>query len=36
MFEDTLVPNDLQIVCNVIDAYYQDEITPTQTTEETI
>jgi nicotinamide riboside kinase len=36
MFEDTLIPNDLQLVCDVIDAYYQDETQTTQTTEETI
>jgi hypothetical protein len=36
MFEETLIPNDLQLVCNTIDAYYQDETPTTQTTEETI
>ena len=28
MFEDTLIPNDLQAVCNIIDEYYEDEIAP--------
>lgn len=26
MFDDTLIPNDLQVVCNTIDRYYAEEI----------
>ena len=28
MFENTLIPNDLQVVCNIIDEYYQDDVAP--------
>lgn len=28
MFENTLMPNDLQAVCNIIDEYYQDDVAP--------
>jgi len=37
MFESTLIPNDLQNVCNIIDAYYSDteEVTESQPATET-
>jgi hypothetical protein len=25
MFSDVLIPNDLQLVCNMVDEYYNDE-----------
>jgi len=28
MFSETLIPNDLQAVCNAIDSYYAEEVTP--------
>ena len=28
MFSETLIPNDLQAVCNAIDSYYAEEATP--------
>lgn len=26
MFDDTLIPNDLQVVCDTIDSYYTEEV----------
>lgn len=31
MFSETLIPNDLQAVCDTIDSYYAEEVTPVKT-----
>jgi len=31
MFAETLIPNDLKAVCDTIDSYYSEEVTPTKT-----
>lgn len=36
MFPETLIPNDLQFVCNAIDAYYKDEEAPISKSQESI
>ena len=28
MFSETLIPNDLQAVCDTVDSYYAEEVTP--------